>query len=313
MADELIDRGRTNKRTWSGQGERVVPFLVQNIGPDVVNWGVGGLPNRGEAHPSDPSLLSRDFTADEAGDGRSSLVLVRYSSSETAFRSSPPPEPGADGVTGFLWSLGVKTEQVSIPSAALQYVDRNNGQQGTPAGEPVGVWVPHAGSILENRLVISVEWYTFNPDWSTNVIIGQQHNRVHVINDERFLFQFGQMTPQGNNVYKLTGSWVHDSGTVVTETSFGEGDPDGNPKVLFPGPGGLSYIDAEPPNIGLGEIRAPFHELVAGSPERVQYDVDGNPVGTPSGAVNHPIRVVHRELREEIADGWELLPNVPPF
>jgi hypothetical protein len=117
----------------------------------------------------------------------------------------------------------------------------------------------------------------------------KQHNKVHLIGGEKYLFTGIHLRARGEGTYEVTGTWMFDQGTPTIPS-----EPD---IILWPRTG-LSYTPASP-NPGPGLMRDPFFTLTAAPP----------PPATPED----PIRVVHRRLYDEDLLGWMDFPNHPDF
>jgi hypothetical protein len=280
-ATRLFDRGRRQRREWGGGRTDVIPYQVDAIGPGAIDWGVDGLPAKGEAHPDGLPMIARDFNASEFGDYVGSLVEVEFANGQAAYRGSAPPIP-----TGSEHFFNVSATEVvwDVPYAVLEGVAVNN------AGDvKKEVWGARLDPLRESRAVLHARWEVQGAVVDTWPLFFRQHNRVHLIGGEKYLFTGINLIARGETSYTVDAMWLFDEGTRTIASEPGV--------ILYPRTG-LNYTPGSKlPEPGL--MRDPFYTLRGAPP--------------PSQLPEFPIRVVHRRLFDEDLNGWAAFPNVPDF
>ncbi|MCH7526801.1 MAG: hypothetical protein IID39_05135 [Planctomycetes bacterium] len=311
----LRDKGHVSRENWAAQGTKTVPYYIENVPPEDIEWGKLGMPDKGSAFPSAlPSAVrfrARGFTAREAGDHRSSFVDVEYSTADIAHGAVTPPVP-AGGT--FLWSNTWSDDVVEIPYAFTRSIVTDVGDGAGIDPTVIHVWDFKVGSVRETRYTITARWEVFNPGLGDWAAIGLQHNRIHELGGIKYLFRASSLEPKDELAYEFKGTWELDTGTPLAP------DPDPSTGLLYPNPNaaggvpgnrsGLEYLPAFVPTFvnprtNLIGMRDPYHELVATPP----------PDPPPGALIEEvePIQIYHRRLYDEDLDGWGTLPNVPNF
>jgi hypothetical protein len=281
-ATRLLDRGRHGEKSWDNASEETLVYHVADILPSNVDWGVDGLPNRGEPHPDAPipPMFARRLRKSEFGDQRGTLVEITFSNSDAAYRGTSPAVPiGSE----FIWGMTYRDDVWPMPYAVFTEVALNDG-----TGNVTGLWATKTRDLRESRAGITARWQLVNPGFPEWFAMFNQHNKIHTFSGRQYLFQAGGLTIRSLNdkVYEVSGTWIFDPGTPNIFSS----DPD-----LVRMPGDLSYIGI-PPQAGF--IRDPYHQLIV-APELPGFDGQA------------PMRLMQVRVYDEEPLGWQELPSIP--
>lgn len=302
-ATQLRDRGQSYRKTFGNSRTRRIPYHVVNVDPQMIDWGVGGLPDKFAPHPEDEAALARSFEVQDFLDGRSARVVVEYRTADIRHGASPPPQPE---VSRPIWNVTFREEITKVPYAFTRtmYFDAFDGM--TPVVNEVPVWDFAIGDVRETRTVVSASWPIFSPTFPDWEAVSRQHNKIHRIGGIEMLFQAGALRVRDDQEYEFAGTWVIDEGTLAV-VGFNSDDGDVPATgVRFPGVDASSnilFVSTAPGQDHNGNqlMRDPYHQLIVVPPEE-----GVTPEGSPK-----PIRVFQRRLFSSDFSGYLTLPGNP--
>jgi hypothetical protein len=287
------ENGFIKRVNWANQREYEEPWIVELNEGGIANLdlGVGGLPEKGSAHPVDNQALARGLRVTGI-DGRVAQVSIIYTTAETAFSGAR-----AFDVTGsaYTWHTETRVEVVDLPYAVLKPHSSPNPGTGPMTTDE---WEFETSRVEEVRNIIRVRWSIFNPGANEHEAIAEQTNKVHLIGGVWALFSGGTLNPKGDGLnYEFAGTWVVDEGTPTPE--FQRNHPRIRETDELIDPTTVRSPWTGPPwTVPTNYLRAPFHELKPFAVFEIPF------------ARLQP-RLYHRPRKHFEPDGYKQLPSIP--
>lgn len=293
-ARELLNQGQRIERDVENSQVKTRVFLVEDFAPSEIDWGTDGLPLRFAPHSVGSSVLARDISADEFGDGRGSKVTVVYRTSSNAHvnTSRPEPQPLGAQASRTIQEITHETEIVEIPEARIVEETVSNSSPLLIAKRWVWEWL----EVIEVRQVVEVEWKIISPTLAAKRELKRQFNRIHQLPDGDFYrMRSASMSFLSGSEFLIQASWISDDGTRFM-TALPQAPED--PRL----PGDLAYKPLWNPLPGL--TRNPFHQL------RIEA-APGDTAITPKMPIMSQRMTYNFE--PALFFSWEDLPQFPGF
>ena len=118
----LRNAGEMAAEAYSGARTYDVPFYIENVLPDSIEWGENGVPPKFAEHQIHATALARSKFARRHGDSNGSVVMVRYTTPEIRNAATLPPEPEPLTQHALIWGVSFHDVVIGLPIARIEEV-----------------------------------------------------------------------------------------------------------------------------------------------------------------------------------------------